>query len=384
MFNLFFEYILLLVCIKSSWHNTNVKICIIFWLVKRLAIWLLFICIIFSHIWIKNQVRFLTILYLISKHYHIISNNLESYYFNIKALSNTLVMFHPPLVAVTIFYLHFYMFLNQKLQKLLTLRFFFITVFSSYLGSLWSQQELFWDGFWNWDGVELIIFVISFLLYINSHTFFIKLKFFIFILLILLFNKVEAYLNSSESVHSFVPIPLKFIPICLSQFIVFWALANLYVSFKILSTSLVTLYLYMYIPANVFNQGYGMVHTRRNFLISLGFCYFIPSIKLYFIWVRLFKFTSIWICRHIYFILIVQEYLYFFFKTTFNSQLWMLSERPYLNLTNSYYYIFDILNLCISKILTFQVTWLSTSTLHTFNLSLQVLIVNYRCLNIIF
>lgn len=94
-------------------------------------------------------------------------------------LLNILGLYHPFLLFFAIF----------RFLKFFRLNFFFFfikvhkkkphfnisnLVITFFLGSYWAGQELLWGGFWNWDLVELTLFVLVFCAILGFHLFFIK------------------------------------------------------------------------------------------------------------------------------------------------------------------------------------------------------------------
>lgn len=122
----------------------------------------------------------------------------KTYINQIIKLTNKISIIHPICITFFIIFLNLTFFFKINLKKKTSYIFFFI-----FLGSLWSDQELFWGGFWNWDFIEsgsLIIFVFYFL---HSHAkkniFFFKKNQFLFYIYLFIFN----YICSQMSVHKF-------------------------------------------------------------------------------------------------------------------------------------------------------------------------------------
>lgn len=118
-------------------------------------------------------------------------------------LINTLSFFHPALLLLI---LNLILLQSLKLFKTLFLQFSLSIIFLI-LGSWWSSQELLWNGWWNWDGVEnsLLLFVI--ILFYSTH----KLNFnilrinnnLVIIFFCILFFNILNKTNIFKSIHSF-------------------------------------------------------------------------------------------------------------------------------------------------------------------------------------
>jgi cytochrome c biogenesis factor len=92
-------------------------------------------------------------------------------------LTNGLILVHPICMYISYILLIIF-FKNVKIKKINRIIFYvksknyiFISFVSIFLGSYWSQQELNWGGWWNWDFVEIIALIFfllySFLIHIN-------------------------------------------------------------------------------------------------------------------------------------------------------------------------------------------------------------------------
>lgn len=126
-------------------------------------------------------------------------------------LTNGLALIHPILVLVL------YCLIQTKLEKKqfkITTIFFrklfystgiSLSFFALILGSFWAQQEMNWGGWWNWDVVELILFVyfLKFLLYSHiNFSFFLETRSYNWSYYLLLFF-IFARLDIVNSIHSF-------------------------------------------------------------------------------------------------------------------------------------------------------------------------------------
>ncbi len=98
-------------------------------------------------------------------------------------LLNILGFFHPLLLFLYFFFIVLQIQINfdynkyffKKRNKYFNLKYLVITFF---LGSYWAGQELLWGGFWNWDLVELTLFLLVFNSILGFHFFFIKYTFY--------------------------------------------------------------------------------------------------------------------------------------------------------------------------------------------------------------
>ena len=118
-------------------------------------------------------------------------------------LQNVLSYWHP--VCLYIFLFFFFKSYFVKLQNNYIM-FLFVTMFIC-SGSWWSSQEVLWHGWWNWDGVENTLLVLTVYLFLLSHKKFnIKNSYFFqnFILITIFLNFFV--LNKTgifKSIHSF-------------------------------------------------------------------------------------------------------------------------------------------------------------------------------------
>ena len=125
------------------------------------------------------QIKFLNFLKIISLLFFFKLDINSVYYFlnnywNINnVLTNSLSLIHPLLVyilyinsiwVITLSYFNYFIF-KSKMYNYTKVVFFALV-----LGSWWAQQELNWGGWWNWDFIELILFVffIKYIVYIHN------------------------------------------------------------------------------------------------------------------------------------------------------------------------------------------------------------------------
>jgi len=128
-------------------------------------------------------------------------------------LTNGLCLIHPLLVYLLYIYILMYIFKKYNIYYywfVYTFKFYFLSInlLALILGSWWAYQELNWGGWWNWDFVELILFIffIKNIILIHSFNFFKTIYFYIFnfsyfFYLILFFVFVRW--DILNSVHSF-------------------------------------------------------------------------------------------------------------------------------------------------------------------------------------
>ena len=85
-----------------------------------------------------------------------------------------------------------------------------LIVIALIFGSIWSSQEINWGGWWNWDGVEIILLNFFFIAFIIWHSLSLKLKNFKFLKNLFFLNLIQNYffvkLNIYTSIHNFVNI----------------------------------------------------------------------------------------------------------------------------------------------------------------------------------
>lgn len=88
-------------------------------------------------------------------------------------------------------------------KKFFLLKKFNFIIFVILLGSLWSDQELFWGGLWNWDFIETSSLIIAFYFFLNTHfkknNFEFKKNILISVFLIF----INSYILSNLSIHKF-------------------------------------------------------------------------------------------------------------------------------------------------------------------------------------
>lgn len=128
-------------------------------------------------------------------------------------LTNGLCLIHPFLVYLVYIYLllysfkkyniFYYWFILNNIKKAL-----YINFFALILGSWWAYQELNWGGWWNWDFVELILFIFFIKLIIINHNlkfltslylFLYNFVFFFYLIIFFVFVRWDIL----NSIHSF-------------------------------------------------------------------------------------------------------------------------------------------------------------------------------------
>lgn len=134
-------------------------------------------------------------------------------------LVNGLLLIHPILiytsVSMIIFFnsifhknynrMYIYIVINSFKKKII-----FIALNALILGSWWSQQELNWGGWWNWDPIELISLLILLIVLIINHINFFD-KFSVVIIttastIIFIYSFFISRFDLVNSIHSFVSI----------------------------------------------------------------------------------------------------------------------------------------------------------------------------------
>lgn len=74
-------------------------------------------------------------------------------FFNI-GLNNSFSVLHPLVLLISLLGLYFILFRTTSKPYRFALKkanfaFLFLAIYAMFLGSFWSAQEVFWDGFWN-------------------------------------------------------------------------------------------------------------------------------------------------------------------------------------------------------------------------------------------
>lgn len=129
------------------------------------------------------------------------------------ALFNSMAIYHPAALStffiITLYaYKRKYCILKHKKQKKYKDFSFIIVLIAFSLGSYWSAQELLWNGFWNWDFVELTLFLLLLITGLFAHTLSKRIrivlvwsakKLFLFLLLIYVFVNRTSLIISQHS-----------------------------------------------------------------------------------------------------------------------------------------------------------------------------------------
>lgn len=121
-------------------------------------------------------------------------------------LSNIIFSIHP---VITYIYLIFGL---LSLQLNVKFNFFKKNIFflnlSMFLGGIWSLQEFNWGGWWNWDLIEVYIFLIVyfyiFLTHSNKKTISMLMHYFLFWFLVISYYIICNKLGINTSIHSFI------------------------------------------------------------------------------------------------------------------------------------------------------------------------------------
>lgn len=187
----------------------------------------------FSNYWdISNFYSYYMLIY-INRSY---SCYLDYYSQNLNtALTNCIAFFHPLLLYVYItFSVLSYLFYKPNFFFYKTVDYSIsmnIIIYTFFLSSCWSSQEIFWSGFWNWDMVEisLLNFVIMYIYFTHTrknfiHFYIYKNYFIICMFFFLSSNKT----NLIFSQHSFSTSFLFKINILLYFILIFFFFIKLY------------------------------------------------------------------------------------------------------------------------------------------------------------
>lgn len=266
------------------------------------------------------------------------------------SLYNSLSATHPLLTVIVLafFYLQILFFFKKTIFVVLT-----ISISALLLGSEWSQQEVFWEGFWNWDYIEMIMLFIFIFFFIITHT---KLNSSVAIK-ILLVNTLLIKLGTSttfmKSIHSFSGNPLFFLDSLYMRVVL--SISFVYILFlsQIKLTSITVTAIFIFCNYSIANW------YQKDTALSL--CYFICYLTILLLMFRpaqsinsiitILKVYSIFTAHHLVFVGILTKYLLFFtysnfeFKHISNS---LLGSKVYLNIIDKGFFFYD--NLLKTKI----------------------------------
>ena len=123
----------------------------------------IFLSLVIAYLYKHNFIKYLNIffvywillLYNTSTLYYLTDTpELENF-----TLYNGLVMIHP--ILIYCFYLSFFYVLEKKIKiKIKIKNNFLFGLCTLMLGSWWAQQEINWGGWWNWDIVEIVLWIL--------------------------------------------------------------------------------------------------------------------------------------------------------------------------------------------------------------------------------
>ncbi len=160
----------------------------------------------------SKSTLFLPIFFWFNNIDFILNFQYKIFFFN-KALLNILALYHPGLLLL--FFLCFFNFYKLKyyfiISKIIKNQRKYNTGIVSvtfFLGSYWSSNELLWNGFWNWDFVELTLLLLVLICIMFSHAFSINKNLIFFFFLKYMFYVLFLYFlinrtNLIQSQHSF-------------------------------------------------------------------------------------------------------------------------------------------------------------------------------------
>lgn len=122
-----------------------------------------------SNYWSISEFIYLFYLFPLFK-YDIFSN--YNIFIN-TSLTNVLAFYHPILLYTYLIYLLFQLFdccyfLSNYTKYYYASNYRYV-IFSFILSSWWSSQEIFWNGFWNWDMVEISLLNFIIIVFFFSH-----------------------------------------------------------------------------------------------------------------------------------------------------------------------------------------------------------------------
>lgn len=274
-----------------------------------------------------------------------IKNICDSYFFfkNSSSLLNSLSFYHPAMLYIYIYSSFLFIYFRNNI-------FFFkesknyknehFIIISFILSMLWSSQEIFWNGFWNWDMVEISLFNIVFLSVWSKHVkFFFKnnLKkqnlFFILIFFFVLSNKT----NLIFSQHSFSSFFLYKIPNIFYFFFIFFFFKKINHNVFYCTYGKFSFYLYFYIAVFYYYCFYKSYYNVKpaDFL----FKYFHYSVLFYIFknWnILVFLNFKFFFLKNIIFLKKKKKIVY---KIT--HYLYVLYVYIYVSFINSYSYLID-------------------------------------------
>lgn len=164
------------------------------------------------------------------------------------ALHNTLFIYHPISLYITVIILLFVVKREKKYLNLI----YILCWFSFILGGYWASQEFNWGGWWNWDALEMgILFTLIYLLikiHVNWNFFLCK---YTNTLIILFFSSYWIFnkLGLTISIHSFVKNTffLKYMHILyLCFFVTYLAFLSIWTIILLLQLKLVWINIYTF------------------------------------------------------------------------------------------------------------------------------------------
>ena len=123
------------------------------------------------------------------------------------SLINKINNIHPVLLYIVFMKI----FIKKYFRKVFLYKYYLgIFIYMSlFLGGYWSNQEINWGGWWDWDPIELILFFFNVLLFVYIHLKKIKLIFFkkfleVFMKIFFFLDYFIIRINFYNSIHNFV------------------------------------------------------------------------------------------------------------------------------------------------------------------------------------
>ena len=143
-------------------------------------------------------------------------------------LTNKLIFFHPTVLIFFFFLTLTVLVYKLTFTKLNLKKIVLMLPICLFLGSLWSDQEIFWNGFWNWDQIELslILLIYFYFIYIHAYKdfslFFIQLLFIVILFKCLVLYPIQLTPHTFKNAltlkyHTFI-----FSVLCLLRCSVYW------------------------------------------------------------------------------------------------------------------------------------------------------------------
>lgn len=289
-------------------------------------------------------------------------------FFNFR-LFNIMVLYHPLLLYT---YLYFFFFLKISKYSVFSKNKFIPAYYkntnyiliSAAFSMVWSSQELFWNGFWNWDFVEisLINFLILSLLWSHNYKNNFIVYYFLFCVVLFLFfltNKT----NLITSQHSFSSSFFFKISKYYYYFVFLYFFVKLFFNKKIYLHSYYTYYYYIIIYSVlycIFLKNFFLNFQINSNIVVLINCFFlysaIGSVSIIFLFANSLSFFLIyvfsafyykpspnnWLYKCAHFIFFYFFCLVIFFKLSYTLEYYTYSNTHFFKIFFiNFYSVFD-------------------------------------------